>query len=205
MSQLPWNERYAARDIPWNSGEADPRLVSFVEGGRVAPGRALEIGCGTGTNSIWLAQRGFDVLGMDLAALAVDEARAKAAGHGRVRFEVGDFLATAPPGEYDFVFDRGCWHVFDEPADRARFATHVAEVLAPGAMWLSLIGSTEGDRRDAGPPRRSARDIADAIEPVLQIVGLSTYDWDVPIGPVKAWACLSRRRTTPAAPSSRRG
>ena len=87
--------------------------------GAIAPGRTLEIGCGTGTNAIFLAQHGFDVLGIDISEVAVEKARAKA--QGRCRFEVVDFLVAAPAGgPFQFVFDRGCFHVFDgegtEPA-----------------------------------------------------------------------------------------
>ena len=101
------------------------------------------------------------------------------------------------------VFDRGCFHVFDDAADRARVAEHVAAVLAPDGMWLSLIGSTEGPPRQVGPPRRSLRDIADAIEPHLQIVSLRTAEFrDLP-EPAMVWICVSRRRMAPAQPSTR--
>ena len=189
--------------MPWDSGTPDEHLVDTVRVGLVKPGRALEVGCGTGTNSLWLAQQGFDVIGVDLARLAVEQARAKAP---MCRFEVLDFLAADPPGgPFDFVFDRGCWHVFDEAADRERFAARVAERLAPGGKWLSLIGSTEGAPRDVGPPRRSARDVINAVEPVLEILGLRTmlFDLDQP-EPPKAWMCLSQRRDIPAQPSTRR-
>lgn len=204
MPHPPWNENYAEGNLPWDTGEADPQLVRFVEAGGVKPGRGLEVGSGTGTDAIWLAERGFDMLGLDVAPLAVERARARAGGRARCRFEVADFLATAPAADaYDFVYDRGCWHVFDEPAERARFAARVAATLKPGAVWLSLSGSTEGGPRDMGPPRRSVRDIAEAIEPELELLDLHTFEFELPIGPAKAWACVSRRRTAPAVPSSR--
>jgi SAM-dependent methyltransferase len=205
MSLGRWNDRYAARDLPWDTGEPDPQLVRFVQDGRVGPGRTLEVGSGTGTNAIWLAERGFDVLGVDVSAIAVEEARVKAAGRSHLRFEVVDFLAAAPASsDQRFVFDRGCWHSFDEPADRARFAAQVAAVLAPDGVWFSLIGSTEGGPHDMGPPRRSARDIAEALEPVLEIVDLDGFDWRFPFGVVRGWACVSRPRTVTAVPSTRR-
>jgi SAM-dependent methyltransferase len=186
-------------------GHAEPLLVQFVEAGGVAPGRALDIGAGTGTNAIWLAERGFDVLGVDISPIAVDKARAKSAGTPRCRFAALDFMAGAPPqGPFDFVFDRGCFHVFDEPEERARFVTRVASSLVPGGSWLSLIGSTEGPPRDTGPPRRSARDVAAAIEPELEIVELRAVEFRRDLEVAKAWFCLSRRRTIPAQPSTRR-
>jgi SAM-dependent methyltransferase len=205
MSQPSWNDHYASGDLPWDSGAPDPLLTAFVTAGRVAPGRTLEVGAGTGSNAIWLAERGFDVLGVDVSPLAVEAARAKLAGRTvRCRFETRDFLA-GPIGEppFDFVFDRGCFHVFDEPEQQAAFAARVAAALTPGGTWLSLLGSTEGPPREFGPPRRSARDIATAIEPSLEIVELSAAELDDGPAATKAWVCLARRRREPAQPSSR--
>ena len=113
-------------------------------------------------------------------------------------------LNEAPPGgPFQFVFDRGCFHTFDEDHERARFAQNVAAVLIDGGVWLSLIGSTEGPPRDAGPPRRSARDVMNAIEPSLEILQFRYGEFGVCGEQLKAWLCLSRKRTIPAQPSSR--
>ena len=117
------------------------------------------------------------MLGVDVSPLAIDKARAKATAAGAAaracRFEVLDFLAAEPAGgPFDFVLDRGCFHIFDDDAVRARFAARVAAALAPGGQWLSLVGSTEGPPRDVGPPRRTAREVMAAIEPVLELVEL---------------------------------
>jgi hypothetical protein len=68
---------------------------------------------------------------------------------------------------------------------------------------LSLAGSTEGPARQEGPPRRSARDLVEAIEPVLEIIELRSATFDG-VG-VKAWQMLARARELPAQPSTRRG
>jgi SAM-dependent methyltransferase len=204
MPDRDWNEHYASGQMPWDSDEPDPALVATVEAGTIPAGRALEVGCGTGTNALWLAEHGFNALGVDVSPLAIDRARAKM-GDASIacRFEVLDFLKDRPEGPFDFVFDRGCFHVFDAPEVRARFAALVAAVLAPGGLWLSLIGSTEGTPRDTGPPRRSARDIASAVEPALEIVQLQSIQFDPHLDvPLPAWLCLSRVRAVPAQPST---
>lgn len=124
MVHPSWNESYAAGELPWDTGEPELLLVEFVNSGRIQPTRTLEIGAGTGTNTLWLAERGFDVLGIDVAPLAVERANAKLNGRDLpCRFRTLDFFATEPPGgPFEFVFDCGCFHVFDEPEDRARFA-----------------------------------------------------------------------------------
>jgi SAM-dependent methyltransferase len=206
MVTQDWNDHYVRGELPWDTGEPDPHLVDLVHAGTIAPGRALEIGSGTGTNALWLAAHGFDVLGIDVSERAVDMAMAKAErGAPRVTFSVHDFLEDTLAGAFDFVFDRGCFHVFDEPAQRARFAERVADVLRPEGLWLSLIGSTEGPAREYGPPRRHARDVVSAIEPALEIVLLRATEFDAGLPTAaRAWVCLARRRTVPAQPSTRR-
>jgi methyl halide transferase len=67
MAHRCWNESYASGELPWDTGASEPLLVEFVESGSVAPGRTLQIGAGAGTNAIWLAERGFNVLGFDIS------------------------------------------------------------------------------------------------------------------------------------------
>ena len=205
MSERDWNEDYAQGEMPWDTGVPDEQLVAAVTSGVIEPGRALEVGCGTGTNALWLAQRCFDVVAIDVAPLAIAAARKKLSAGGRCEFAVLDFLTADPPRvPFDFVFDRGCFHVFDEHETRARFAARVAAVLAPGGQWLSLLGSTEGPPRDHGPPRRSARDVANAIEPVLELVAMHAFWFDAHIpSPAQAWAVRARRRDHPAQASTR--
>ena len=204
MPHPSWNESYASgAPLPWDTGTPDPLLVEMIESRAIAPGRTLEIGCGTGTNAIYLAQHGFDVLGVDVSEVAVDKARTKA--QGRCRFEVVDFLTVEPPGgPFAFVFDRGCFHVFDDESERARFARNVSLELAEHGLWLSLIGSTEGAPRDECPPRRNARDVMNAIEPSLEIVQLRSTEFTVCEEHLKSWLCLSRKRSIAAQPSTRR-
>jgi SAM-dependent methyltransferase len=178
-------------------------LAELIESGAISPGRALEVGCGTGTNAIYLAQHGFEVVGVDISPLAVESARAKA--HTRCRFETLDFLNQTPPGgPFQFVSDCGCFHTFDDDRERARFAQNVAALLVDGGVWLSLIGSTEGaPRENAGPPRRNAREVINAIEPFLEIVQFRSGEFSVCGEQLKAWLCLSRKRTIQPQPSSR--
>ncbi len=67
LDQENWNQRYVDGQLPWDNGTPDPRLPRVLEQYGVAPGLALEIGCGTGTNLCWLAEQGFTVTGTDLA------------------------------------------------------------------------------------------------------------------------------------------
>jgi 2-polyprenyl-3-methyl-5-hydroxy-6-metoxy-1,4-benzoquinol methylase len=204
----PWNERYAGGELPWDTGRPCSHLVEAVGAAVLPRGRILEIGCGTGTNAVWLAEQGFTVTGVDIAPLALERARARAAAAGvTIAFRAFDILGDeALQGPFEAVFDRGCFHVFDAATDRERFASRVAQLLVPGGRWLSMIGSTEGAPRETGPPRRSARDIALAVEPHLEIISLATGVFDLDReDAARAWCCVSARRTLPAQPSTQRG
>jgi|SRR5579859_831803 len=159
MPHPSWNESYASGQPPWDTGQPEPLLVEFVTSGGVMPTRALEIGVGTGTNAIWLAERGFNVLGVDVSPLAIERAQVKLERRALgCRFAIWDFLVVSPPdGPFQFVFDRGCFHVFDQLDERQRFATQVAAALAPRGLWLSLIGSTEGEPRATSVRRAGLR------------------------------------------------
>ena len=200
-----WNEHYQSGDIPWERADADPLLVELVERGRLPRGRALDIGCGTGTTVRYLASLGYDVVGIDVARLAIERAQAEPEPPGRhVELRQLDFLNDEPPeGPFDLVFDRGCFHVFDDDADQARFAARVAACLAPEGLWVSLVGSTEGPPREWGPPRRSARDVVHAVEPALEIVELrgTELETDAPHR-ITSWLLLARPRAVPAQPST---
>jgi methyl halide transferase len=207
MPRHDWNEQYIAGGAPWDTGNPDEHLVEFLRASPVERGLALDVGCGTGTNSLWLAEQGFAVLGIDIAPAATEKARAKAAGvELDCRFATADFLGDGiSGGPFDLVFDRGCFHVFDKAEDRDRFAERVASLLKRDGRWLSLIGSTEGPARDYGPPRRSARDVMSAIEPELEILELRSIELRANLpAPVAAWLCLSRPRLDPAQPSTQR-
>src|SRR5262249_31139609 len=88
-----WDERYRTGDTPWNTGRPSTELVRVVTEDQVAPCRAIDLGCGTGTHAVWLARQGFDVTGVDLSPAAVERARRQAEAAGvAVRFLAADLL-----------------------------------------------------------------------------------------------------------------
>jgi SAM-dependent methyltransferase len=202
-----WNERYKIGDLPWDTLEPDDNLVKLIESKTILPGKALEVGCGTGTNAIWLANRGFTVLGLDISQVAIDMANEKKMDKSLAcEFAVLDFLNdNSLHGSHDFVFDRGCFHSFDDEHERSLFARQVSRILKANGIWVSVIGSTEGAPREVGPPRRTAADVVKAIEPYLEIVELraTLFQTNFPFS-ARAWLCIARQREEPAQPSTKR-
>ena len=189
--------RYQSETTPWELNRPDSHLVRIIEKEIVKPCRALEIGCGTGSNAIWLSAGGFKVTAMDFSPLAIEKAKEKARQEGAdIKFLVKDFLLEkkAEP-EFEFIFDRGCFHSFADKKDRKAFAKNASRRLKPGGVWFSILGSTDAPPRDEGPPMRSALDIVLACEPFFEILSLVADRFDSNREkPVRCWLCLMKKR-----------
>lgn len=122
---------------PWDTGITPPEVVAWVESGGVKKGRALDLGCGTGTNAIYLAQHGFKVVGVDFSSKAIALARAKAQRAGAaIDFRVGDVTRLDFLQEpFDFVLDVGCFHGLDA-SGRERYAASLARLTHPGSVFM---------------------------------------------------------------------
>ncbi len=126
------------RKPPWDTNQTPPEVIQRVESGEIAPGRALDLGCGTGTNAIYLAQHGFQVVGIDFVPRAIEQARQKAAQAGvDVAFHVGDVSDISFLGDiqFDLALDIGCFHSIAE-SSRPAYARGLAEHTRPGARYL---------------------------------------------------------------------
>jgi len=160
--------------------------------------RALDIGCGTGDNSIWLARTGFEITGTDTSDVALENAGKKAEAEGlSCSFLKLDFFKERVDGApFGFAFDRGCFHSFGSDEERSAFAANVASHLADSGLWLTLAGNADEKRKMPGPPQRSARDIIVAVEPCFEVLALETthFGSNHPTPP-RAWRCLMRKRS----------
>ena len=191
---------YRARTTPWDPGRPDFNLIDAVTKTPIRRCKALDIGCGTGQNSIWLAQQGFLVTGVDVSETALKNAKENAStANIKCAFLSLTFLEQEVPGApFGFIFDRGCWHLLDSQG-REKFAKRVSNDLEEGGLWLSIIGSADEPPRGpgplAGPPRYSAYDITVGVEPFFEILVLraSHFDSKSP-KPPRAWTCLMEKR-----------
>jgi SAM-dependent methyltransferase len=140
ISNVFFRLMYRRGFTPWDSGVSPPELVGVIEGaGRLASGRALDLGCGTGTTSVYMASKGWQVTGVDFVPRPIRVARAKAASAGvSVAFLVGDVtrLHELPiePG-FDLLFDQGCFHSLPDRA-RPAYVRGVSRMTRSGATSL---------------------------------------------------------------------
>jgi SAM-dependent methyltransferase len=145
--RLFFNWRYIFGRPPWDSGVAPPELSSFIEDH--PPGRAIDLGCGTGTNVLALAHNGWDATGVDFSPLAIWRARRKIARSGvgadlRVR-DVTDLSDIEPP--FDLALDIGCFHSL-APVDQSRYIEQIARLVRRGGTYMlySFLRSGGADR-----------------------------------------------------------
>ncbi|MGQ9566360.1 MAG: class I SAM-dependent methyltransferase [Candidatus Bathyarchaeales archaeon] len=128
--------------LPWELGKPRKVLVDLVEKGRLKPAKVLDVCCGAGTNGVYLAEKGFDVVGIDISSKAVEYARKKAEQVGvKAKFMVQNFLELPfKDEEFDFVFDMGCFHHV-KIKDRTIFIKGVHRVLKKCGSYLLVCFS----------------------------------------------------------------
>lgn len=133
---------YPLEALPWELGKPRQVLVELVEKGILRRGKALDICCGAGTNTVYLAEKGFDVTGIDISSKAVEYAREKAEKAGaKIRLLVQSFLHLPfEDEEFDLVLDIGCFHHV-RVEDRATFIEGVHRVLKMGGTYFLVCFS----------------------------------------------------------------
>ena len=134
MKKFFFNLRYFRNNIPWDSGISPPELLDFIE--KHPSGRAIDLGCGTGTNVITLTQHGWQVSGVDFAPRAIKIARRKAkSAKINADLQVGDVTKLRGiDGKFDLALDMGCFHnLGDKKSD---YLNRLSEILAPNGFWL---------------------------------------------------------------------
>ena len=130
---------YRYSKMPYDTGP-DEKLVGLVESGRIQPCRAIDLGCGTGRNALFLAQNGFEVTGLDFAASAIAKAKQKADAAGlKAEFVVDDLTNLQNiTGPFDFLVDAGVLDVL-HPKSRDLYVRNVLTLTHPGS-WFFLYG-----------------------------------------------------------------
>jgi len=145
-----WNRRYEQNDTPWDKGEAHPVLRAEIARGALS-GRVLVPGCGTGHDVRELARCGLEVVGIDVAPLALERARAHVPAGNEV-YALEDLFALPSQwhGAFDGVFEHTCFCAID-PARRSQYVEAVAGALRPGGHFLAVFFMDPGNDGD-GPP-----------------------------------------------------
>ena len=181
-----WEGRYKERDRIW-SGRPNDALVTTVAG--LPPGRALDLGCGEGGDSVWLAERGWQVTAVDVSATAVARARETAAGlelpAGQITWLVEDLGRWEPTDRYDLV----CACFLHSPIEFARsdVLRRAASAVATGGHML-IVGHA------SPPPWANGHDHGDHhfLPPSEEIANLRLDGdlWDVVVSEIRTRSAI---------------
>ncbi|GIK55970.1 MAG: methyltransferase domain-containing protein [Chloroflexi bacterium] len=156
MTDETWQrfaDRYNAGPVPWDNTEPPPEVITLVTS--LTPGRALDLGCGYGRTTIYLAQYGWLVDGVDFIPQAIAEARQRAAAAGvsekATFYEASVTELGFLPDRYQLAIDVGCLHALTEP-QRWAYQAELTRLLEPGATYLlfARLGARDGEEGPRG-------------------------------------------------------
>jgi len=185
---------------PWDIGKPQP---AFVEAADQIAGSVLDAGCGTGENSLFFAQRGHKVTGIDFLEHPIAVAKQKARDRNlQASFLVMDALhLDAIPEVFDSVIDCGLFHVFSDE-HRGRYVEGLASVVKPGGNMFMMCFSDKEPPGD-GPRRISQQEIHEAFAQGSEVESITESRFEVRPdledhqfsegGPI-AWFCVIRRK-----------
>ena len=151
LSMLPrlFYTLWYLRKPPWDTGISPPELMAFINS--QPPGRALDLGCGTGTNSITLAQHGWKVTGVDFVGKAIRKARTKARNSGlNIDFLIDDVTRLEQVvGVFDLVLDIGCFHYLSQ-SNKGKYIQNLKRLLSPNGTFLLYGFVSSSGESDVG-------------------------------------------------------
>ena len=148
LHKLRFNYWYF-RKPPWDTNQTPPEVLEFIK--HKPPRKVLDLGCGTGTNAITLAQNGWQVVGIDFANKAIRIAKRKAReAEVAIDFRVGDVTKlTGVKGPFDLILDIGCYHNL-VPQGMADYRKHISRLLGDSGTYLLYVFFRSGESK-SGP------------------------------------------------------
>jgi SAM-dependent methyltransferase len=193
-----WDAPYRRQRLPgWDVGQPCSHLVTAVEDKTFKPGRAIVLGCGSGTNAIYLASKGFEVTGVDVSPTALAVAAQKARSVDvEVDWMLADVVALPELQPYDLIFDRGCYHhicQYDSPG----YVETLRRLSLAGTQAMILAGSP-ADGNNSGPPRIKEVTIRKDFSTLFDIDWLRNIHFDSSNPDAKgtsAWSIHLRRKS----------
>ena len=153
MDSASWDRRYQGSELVWT---AEPNRFLVAETETLAPGHAIDLACGEGRNAVWLAEHGWQAVGVDFSEVGLQKARELASGRGvNVEWVAADLLDYRPdPQAFDLVL---VFYLQVPAADRRPILQAAADAVAPGGTFLLVAHDSSNLQHGHGGPQDPAR------------------------------------------------
>ncbi|WP_459476917.1 class I SAM-dependent methyltransferase [Clostridium saccharoperbutylacetonicum] len=142
-----WNKFYSNKEkaVPFFKNNPDENLITYFDRGILKEGKALDIGCGKGRNSIYIAKKGLEVCGVDFSETSIEMANKIATEQGRkVKFSCQSIFDFQSEKEnYDFIYDSGCFHHI-KPHRREQYLSTILKYLKPNGYFAMICFNLKG-------------------------------------------------------------
>ena len=191
-----WDNYYKEtkiEELPWFTKKIDSDLEDEIKSRNLRKGRFLDLGTGDGTQARELDGLGFVVTGTDISQTAINNAKKITP---EITFLVDDIMDTKlSPGSFDYIFDRGVFHLFDEPF-RKQFAGQIKQILDDdGVYFLKCMSIEQEEFTDGGPNRLSKQEVLDAFNDdfdfeKIKPSGFESLNFD---SDLKAWFAVLKK------------
>ena len=192
---MTWDDAYRGQP-PWEIGRPQRAFIDLEAAGRVGTS-VLDVGCGTGENALYLAERGHEVWGIDISTVAIERAMVKS--HARrlpVVFLAADALEPEAVGRtFETLTDCGCFHTLSDD-DRPRYVASMRALTTPGSR-MHIMCFSEAEPPGWGPRRVTQAELRSAFGEGWSVDGITAVQFETRLGPggARAWLASFSRST----------
>jgi SAM-dependent methyltransferase len=190
---MTWDDAYRGQP-PWEIGRPQRAFIGLEADGRVGT-TVLDVGCGTGENALYLAERGHEVWGIDISTVAIERAMVKS--HARrlpVVFLAADALEPEAVGRtFETLTDCGCFHTLSDD-DRPRYVASMWALTTPGSR-IHIMCFSEAEPPGWGPRRVTQAELRATFRVGWQAESIAAVQFETRLGPdgARAWLASFER------------
>lgn len=188
-----WEKVYEKKSTPWDVGLPEDELVKLVQSKVIQPCTVLELGCGYGNDSIFLAKNGFQVTAIDISKIAIAEAKRRATkAKVKIQFLVEDASQlNSLESPFQLIYDRACFHFIPQNKRRG-YLISLDRLLEKDGLFILIVSSDQ--EKVKGPYQFSREDIQYLFGKIFEIVEIKLITLQQHKEKPRPYFCLMRKK-----------